>query len=921
MRALQRTAFLASLFIVISLTGCKKSKVTDSAPIDNDDDTTYIVNFANTELPTVEVHANEKVEKPSPNPEKNGYYFEDWFVDEIYVEPFNFSGSITSDTTIYAGFYADFSTIEDITNDLGSGESTELKYHIFGEIQSIDNQDTGELTISYDDKSLYIDKVFSADGTRAFNELETAPLVGDTLYLYGAFTNNGVQISMTDARLEKSVENADDKIYYTVTFANTDLKPVRVEDGNYIEEPEVEKDDYIFDGWYVAEDFLEPFDFNVPITSDVTIFASFYMKLSKAIDITSALPNEQKTDEKYYIKGAVKSIGNTTYGNMTITDGTDTFDIYGLYSADGTVRYDQMEPRPVVGDTVYTYGVFHRFNNTYEMSDAWLVKMKEGELPDGSDLDGYAEVSINEARNMPGDSDVIIEGIATRITYANGMKPNGFFLIDNTGAMYVFDYDIAASINEGDRIKVAGTRTNFVLDTEQNIADQLGYEGAIQLANATLLEKEAGGEHFDTSWIEETTIKQLMETDYKEKNITGNIYKVNGFIKEVPGNGFTNFYVNDLDDKTGSYSYSMNNGNDFTWLRQYDDDRLKTLYLAVINGKPSSSGLLYRFVPIEILGDYNYDYSYNPEFAVKYYGLDQFEKSYQSSPNKELITEVGSEKLGFQGVALEYESNNTSVVYFSEEGGNVILKTGDIGSATITVTGVDGGNTYSETLEIEVLGATEIEAMTVAEAIQKEDETMVTVKGIVAASLVNKTGFYLIDETGIVAIEMLGTELSKVELGNEVVITGNKTHYGTKVDGNGNLTALGQVTIREAEVEVNNYGNHEYSTAFFRHDKELADLINLSVMEEHSTEVYVLEATVIYEETKFYTRYSIEDDSGNYLNIYSSSGGQLSFLQPVQNQKVEIELALVNWNGKGYSGSIISVTHNGEKIVNNSNFR
>lgn len=920
MKTIQKLTILTSLLVFIGLLGCKKSKVTDSNDSDNEK-ATYIVNFANTELPTVEVTENDKVEKPTPDPEKDGYHFENWFTNEVYTELFNFSGAIKSDTTIFAGFYADFSTIDEITSGLGSGESTELEYHVIGEIQSIDNEDTGELTISNGEESLFIDKVFSADGNRAFNELEPVPTIGDTLYLYGAFANNGVQIAMEDARLENFKRNADDKIYYTVTFENTDLEPLEIEEGQLIEKPDVEKEDYIFDGWYTANDFLEPFDFSTPVTSNITVYASFYIEMAKAIEITSALPNEQKTDEKYYLKGAVKSISNTTYGNMTITDGTDTFDIYGLYSADGSIRYDQMEPRPVVGDTVYTYGVFHRFNNTHEMSDAWLVKMKEGELPGGDDFDDYDEVSISDARNMPNNSDVILEGVATSITYANGMKPNGFFLVDNTGAMYVFDYDIAASINEGDRIKVAGTRTNFVLDTEQNIADQLGYEGAIQLASATMLERETNNEHFDESWIQETTIKELMDTDFKEKNITGNIYKVNGFVKEVPGNGFTNFYVNDLDDKTGSYSYSMNNGNDFTWLRDYDDDQLKTLYLAVINGKPSSSGLLYRFVPIEILGDYNYDTAYNPEFAVKYYGLDQFEKAYQSSPDKELITEVSSEKLGIQDIALEYESDNTTSVYFAEEDGEIILKTGDIGTANVTITGVDGGNTYSETIEVEVLGATDIETISIADAIQKDDETTVTVKGIVAASLVNKTGFYLIDETGTVAIEMLGNELSKVDLGNEVVITGNKTHYGTKVDGNGNVTAVGQITIRESEVVVNNYGSHDYSTATFRHDKELGDLTNLDVMEDHSTDVYVVEANIIYEETPYYTRYSIEDDSGNFMNIYSSSGGQLSFLQPVQNQKVEIELALVNWNGNGYRGSIISVTHDGEKIINNSNFR
>jgi len=37
--------------------------------------------------------------------------------------------------------------------------------------------------------------------------------------------------------------------------------------------------------------------------------------------------------------------------------------------------------------------------------------------------------------------------------------------------------------------------------------------------------------------------------------------------------------------------------------------------------------------------------------------------------------------------------------------------------------------------------------------------------------------------------------------------------------------------------------------------------------------------------------------------------------------KVTLEFTVVNWNGKGYSGSILAVIHNGEKVINDSNFR
>ena len=44
-------------------------------------------------------------------------------------------------------------------------------------------------------------------------------------------------------------------------------------------------------------------------------------------------------------------------------------------------------------------------------------------------------------------------------------------------------------------------------------------------------------------------------------------------------------------------------------------------------------------------------------------------------------------------------------------------------------------------------------------------------------------------------------------------------------------------------------------------------------------------------------------------------------MEAFQNMKVTLEFTVVNWNGKGYSGSILAVIHNGEKVINDSNFR
>lgn len=714
----------------------------------------------------------------------------------------------------------------------------------------------------------------------------------------------------------------DDVIKYTVEFVNTELEVKEVVAGSKVEKPsDPEKLGYIFDDWYEDEDFTKVFDFEKEITKDTKIYALFYITIPKLLELGEDLENNAISSEEYYVKGTVKNITNVEYGNMTITDGENDLFVYGVFSIDGSTKYEGLNEKPVVDDIVYLRGPLKRFNNQLELNNSKLIKFEKGE-PTVIDLDEYEEVTILEARSFEVGSNVIVEGVVARITYANNNNPNGIYLVDETNSIYIYDNKIASSVNIGNTLKVAGTRTNFILETEKSLAEKFGYEGAIQLDNAILINKEDTNLDFATEWIQEATIKDIMETDYTQENITSTIFKVNALVKKVPGTGFTNYYFYDLDGETGSYTYTMNNGNDFKWLDEFDN-KLMTVYLSVINAKASNSGILYRFLPIKVLEEFEYDESYNPEFAVKYYGIDQFEKEYvySFSPDLELITNISSELLGIENVKLTYSSSNEDVAYFEEDGDKLIFKTKDLGVAIITITGVDGENTYVAEVEVKVVESSDIDYISVIEAIESDDDTLVTVQGIVAASLVNQSGFYLIDESGVIAVRMAGDELAKVALGNKVIIQGTKTHIGTKYQNDSEvMTAIGQIAIVDALVLENQLGNHEYSTDTFIEGKELADLIGLDLLEDHSTEVYIIEATIKYEATPFYTRYSIIDDNGNSLLIYSSNANQLKFLEPFQNQKVTLELALVNWNGNGYRGAILAVINNGEKVVNNSNF-
>ena len=60
---------------------------------------------------------------------------------------------------------------------------------------------------------------------------------------------------------------------------------------------------------------------------------------------------------------------------MYVIDGEgNQLTVYGTYSADGSVRYDAMESKPVAGDTVRLYGIIGQFSSTAQMKNSCLIK-------------------------------------------------------------------------------------------------------------------------------------------------------------------------------------------------------------------------------------------------------------------------------------------------------------------------------------------------------------------------------------------------------------------------------------------------------------------------------------------------------------------------------------------------------------------
>ena len=625
------------------------------------------------------------------------------------------------------------------------------------------------------------------------------------------------------------------------------------------------------------------------------------ISIAKALELCGEAGNI--TTERYYIRATIESVTNANFGAMVLTDGKDTIPVYGIEG------YSSMADKPYKGDEVLLSCILQNYNGNKEIKTAQIIEFKHVEIE--IDESAYTQMTIDEARKAAKDTKVKVSGTVARITYANGMIPSGVILVDGTNSIYVYDGDLAGRVKVGNTITILASKTYWILGDETANAEKFGYKGCNQLENATLLENDNGNTEFDKSWITESTVKQMLDTPVTE-DITTTIFKVNALVNKAEGTGFTNYYFNDIDGTTGSYTYSQCNGSDFSWLDAFDG-KICTVYLMVLNAKSTTSGCVYRFLPIAVADEgYTFNTDNAAEYAVKYHGVGQFLSSYTGDPQLQLIPSVTSTLLGFENATLSYTSADSSIIKI-ENGVMHCLKTG---TTTVTVTGSYGGKKYSESVEISVTISQQPQsAPTVADAIAAAVGEKVTVKGIVGPSLVNRSGFYLIDETGVIAIITDEATLSTLSIGNEVVLSG-KRHINTK----GGSGYHGQTCIVDAVVESNAYGEHAYSDATFVSGKTVKEFYDLDPLTDYTTTVFVLKATVLVEESAYYTNIYLTDGSTK-IRLYCSSAKQYGWLKEFSGQEITVEIAACNWNDKNYyTGCVLAVVTDTGKILNTLNF-
>lgn len=640
--------------------------------------------------------------------------------------------------------------------------------------------------------------------------------------------------------------------------------------------------------------------------------------VKEAIDFANAA-GEDPSDE-YVVQGVITNISHYSHGERTIADVSDesiSLHVYGVRGADGETYFNKLETIPQKGDTVYLKGALHTHKGTSEigLKDYPAKLLHLDSTHEVFDDSNYTVSTIADARSAAKRTKVKITGVVAKTTRTQKFNPNGLYLVDATGSIYVYGGNIACQVVEGNTITVAGETDLFIDPKEQNTAAKIGYKGAIQVSRSHLISNDKGNTEFPKNSIKDKTRKEIVETDITKENITGEIFHTKAIIKKSVGASFVNYYINDLDQKTGTYTYTGNSGKDFSWLDTYLG-QVVDLYVGVTNCKSTSTGAIYRVNPITVspIKDYAREDSKVVPFVYDYYVKDQFLDVYSGDPKLKVKTSHSDSLLGISDVNISYSSNNTELASFvANEDGKTVLninKDAAVKTATLTrkVSYKDQSQTYTKDIKfVDVTPG----AQSVSAANSAADGVTVKIRGIVASSILNKNqSFYVADDNGVIAC-LVDKTYSKVlngfifNSGDEVVLEGIKRHKENSDDP----TDKGQAYLEISKF----YGVSAYDNKIPNPNvitnKTFADLHDVDRTAEYSRQLYSLNVyyytdgknvACIYESKAAYDRKQNGEDV-DYINIYKGGYNQVAFLKDFESKEVTMTFALCNWNNKTYA--------------------
>ena len=224
------------------------------------------------------------------------------------------------------------------------------------------------------------------------------------------------------------------------------------------------------------------------------------LTIEEALKLGNLYAKNNYTTKEYAVTGVITKVEiSNGYGNVTITDGKgNELLIYGLYGDDAcTIKYPNMDPKPIAGDTITAIGIIGKFTNA-QMKNGWASDIQhDHDYTDNKCACGaYSDDDAGKAQEA---LDKFISAIKTSGTEAFDIefpndgytwKVNGEAVVD--GKYTVSETaELAISVTVGEATKTANVTITIQAapqgeKTVTLVATSLGLENAQAWPETTL---------------------------------------------------------------------------------------------------------------------------------------------------------------------------------------------------------------------------------------------------------------------------------------------------------------------------------------------------------------------------------------------------------------------------------------------------
>ena len=482
---------------------------------------------------------------------------------------------------------------------------------------------------------------------------------------------------------------------------------------------------------------------------------------------------------------------------------------------------------------------------------------------------------IDAKKGQKGDY-FYVYGIVSQFTYGyssggSGHAKVGFYLVDNTSSMYIYCGSGLDNVKIGDAVLVNGSIDYFISQQEAGAGAEIGYLGAQQIKADNVEVINNKYTEIPDAGIERKTIKELATTDFRKNDLSGTIFRVNATVTHTEVSGTEVYYFNDPSMDYSLYTYSTISGAEFGWLSQYVGTTFEwTIAVHSLRSRDEA----WRIIPIESFLEVEIS-----DADVAGYALDRLEKQFADSYNSTTSIQLleNDEKLADATVTYSTNSSDHSIST-TNEGTFLNIDASKLGSFDVTITLGYKGETYTRTKSIEVIEKAKFDGVTIAEAKEAAENTVVKIKGIYLRTAANVTGIYIADDTGIMAVYYVASfNPEDYLIGEELVFEGTVVN-----DFTNNGTHPGYKRLSNATLISNDSTVHDWNKKLVAGEKTIGELLDGS--DDLVGNLYKVEGKVIdYVSAYFTNKRLVSPDDSAYINLYCGNASQIAWLVPYQD--------------------------------------